>query len=71
MQSAALPRPFDAAKATNETGSFRAPALPQSLLINGKGYFGDCAIIGRQAEGSPRRLDEAHLLRCLARALGA
>jgi hypothetical protein len=66
MRPAALPRPFDAGKASNETGSWRWVGLPQSLLINGKGYFGDCAIVGRQAEGSPRRLDEAHLLRCPA-----
>lgn len=36
--------PFDAAKATPNTGMFTWIGNPQSTLINGKGFYGDCTL---------------------------
>ena len=48
------PRPFDTNKSTNETGTWRWLGLPQSLLVNGRGFYGDCAIIGGPSATSPQ-----------------
>lgn len=37
-------RPFDSAKVTKDSGSFYWLGNPQSILMNGKGYYGDCAL---------------------------
>eukprot|EP00877_Chromochloris_zofingiensis_P002265 jgi/Chrzof1/12039/Cz06g19030.t1 len=37
-----LNRPFDDTKATNDTGKWFWVGLPKSILINGKGHYGDC-----------------------------
>jgi len=37
-----LNRPFDAAKATNDTGNWFWVGLPKSNLVNGKGVYYDC-----------------------------
>jgi hypothetical protein len=39
-------RPFDANKTSNETGAWRWVSLPQAVLVNGKGFYGDCNLIG-------------------------
>ena len=37
-----VPRPFDPAQATNETGAWFWVGVPKSILINGKGQYSDC-----------------------------
>ena len=39
-----LNRPFDAAKQTPDSGGFAWVDNPQSLLINGHGFYGDCQV---------------------------
>lgn len=39
-----LNRPFDAARVTKDSGAWAWTNNPQSLLINGRGFYGDCAI---------------------------
>ena len=39
-----LNRPFDAARQTKDSGGWSWVSNPQALLINGRGYFPDCAI---------------------------
>jgi hypothetical protein len=38
-------RPFDANKTTNETGAWSWVAVPQSILLNGHGFYGDCNML--------------------------
>ncbi|KXZ44185.1 hypothetical protein GPECTOR_71g546 [Gonium pectorale] len=39
-----LNMPFDAAKVTNDSGSWNWIGNPQALLINGRGFYGDCPL---------------------------
>ncbi|KAK9828854.1 hypothetical protein WJX72_002416 [[Myrmecia] bisecta] len=41
-----LGRPFDASKQTPATGKWNWVGLPQAILINGKAFYGDCALLG-------------------------
>ena len=41
-----LNRPFAKGSQTQETGQWQWVGLPQANLINGKGFYGDCALIG-------------------------
>ena len=40
-----LCRPFDPDKITNTSGSFNWVGVPQSILLNGHGFYGDCALL--------------------------
>ena len=40
-----LCRPFDPDKITNASGSFNWVGVPQSILLNGHGFYGDCALL--------------------------
>lgn len=42
----ALNRPFVPASQTPATGQWNWVGLPQAILINGKGFYGDCDLIG-------------------------
>lgn len=42
----ALNRPFVPATQTLATGKWNWVGLPQAVLFNGKGFFGDCDLIG-------------------------
>ena len=42
----ALNRPFVPATQTHATGKWNWVGLPQAVLINGKGFYGDCDLIG-------------------------
>lgn len=39
-----LNRPFDSARQTNNSGGFGWVGNPQAVLINGRGFYGDCAL---------------------------
>jgi hypothetical protein len=41
-------RPFDNNQATNQTGAWYWIGLPKSLLVNGKGNYGDCEVAARR-----------------------
>ena len=41
-----LCRPFDDKKVTNTSGAWDWVGVPQSTLLNGHGYYGDCALLG-------------------------
>lgn len=41
-----LNRPFAKGSQTKETGQWQWVGLPQANLINGKGFYGDCSLIG-------------------------
>lgn len=48
-------RPFDAAKQTNTSGGWEWVNVPQSTLLNGHGYYGDCALLaGSNTEIAPK-----------------
>ena len=40
-----LCRPFDANKTTNTSGSWDWVNVPQSTLMNGHGFYGDCDLL--------------------------
>ena len=42
----ALNRPFVPATQTLATGKWNWVGLPQAVLFNGKGFFGDCDLVG-------------------------
>ncbi|GIL81975.1 hypothetical protein Vretimale_1452 [Volvox reticuliferus] len=39
-----LNMPFDAARVTNDTGAWSWIGMPQAILINGRGFYGDCQL---------------------------
>lgn len=39
-------RPFDKGSQSKETGQWQWVGLPQAVLLNGKGFYGDCNLIG-------------------------
>lgn len=41
-----LNRPFAKGSQTPQTGQWQWVGLPQANLINGKGFYGDCALVG-------------------------
>ncbi len=45
LRSISACRPFDAAKQTNTSGGWEWVNMPQSTLLNGHGYYGDCAML--------------------------
>ena len=47
-----LNRAFDSAKVTNDTGSWTWVGNPQSILINEKGFYGDCTLYPGGGGGS-------------------
>ena len=48
----ALNRPFVPASQTPATGQWNWVGLPQAILINGKGFYGDCDLIGGLSVGA-------------------
>jgi hypothetical protein len=47
------PRPFDPAKVTNTSGEWCWMGLPRSILINGKGSYGDCEDVYNRKASAP------------------
>lgn len=43
--ASAVCRPFDAQKVTNASGAWDWVNVPQSTLLNGHGFYGDCALL--------------------------
>ena len=43
-------RPFTAAKVTNKTGTWTWVGNPQAILVNGKGFYGDCQVGGARVD---------------------
>ena len=48
----ALNRPFVPASQTPATGQWNWVGLPQAILMNGKGFYGDCNLIGGLSVGA-------------------
>lgn len=48
----ALNRPFVPASQTPATGQWNWVGLPQAILINGHGFYGDCNLIGGLPAGA-------------------
>ena len=48
----ALNRPFVPATQTPPTGQWNWVGLPQAILMNGQGFYGDCSLIGGLAVGA-------------------
>ena len=49
-----LNRPSEQQSQTPETGAGKYVGAPQANLINGKGFYGDCALQGDPIPGAPR-----------------
>eukprot|EP00884_Botryococcus_braunii_P009161 jgi/Botrbrau1/18246/Bobra.0844s0001.1 len=52
-----LNRPFDAGKQTNDSGGWQWVDLPQSVLLNGHGFYEDCELLGAGNTATPISCD--------------
>ena len=45
-------RPFDVQKVSKTSGAWHWVGVPQSTLLNGHGYYGDCAVLSGSEAGA-------------------